>query len=231
VGGWTLSGSGTIVSSWFALDSSENTNFAANSDNTHWWYDGHAQVYGTKYKITDCTATPATAKSIGEARCYAGYLYWNGYISQKFIDSYNAYGIPNGIFGLPSDYKPAATPVNPWPVGGKTTDPNAADYDTNYVYIKLNNGSVQRVRYDTGLAPLRNQYLRGPFNWNLDSSMRKTLRMGENVRLQVTVDVFNVFNLQGINPPGSNGISTLQTSYSGFGFQPRQAQGSFRLQW
>jgi hypothetical protein len=231
VGGWTLSGSGTVVSSWFALDSSENTNFAANSDSTYWWYDGHAQVYGTKYKITDCTATPATAKSIGDARCYAGYLYWNGYISQKFINSYNAYGIPNGIFGLPSDYKPAATPVNPWPVGGKTTDPNAADYDTNYVYIKLNNGSLQRVRYDTGLAPLRNQYLLGPFNWNLDSSMRKTFRMGENARLQVAVDVFNVFNLQGINPPGSNGISTLQTSYSGFGFQPRQAQGSFRFQW
>ena len=43
--------------------------------------------------------------------------------------------------------------------------------------------------------------------------------------------MFNVFNLQGINPPGGNGISTLQTSYGGFGFQPRQVQGSFRLEW
>ncbi|HKE25121.1 MAG TPA: TonB-dependent receptor [Bryobacteraceae bacterium] len=231
IGGWTLSGSGTIVSSWFALDSSENTNFAANSDSTYWWYNGNAQVYGKKYEITDCTATPATARTIADARCYAGYLYWNGYISQKYIDSYNAYGIPNGIFGLPSNYKPAAAPVNPWPVGGKTTDANAANYDTNYVNITLNNNSVVRVRYDTGLAPLRNQYLLGPINWNVDSSLRKVFQLTENARLQVAFDVFNVFNLQGTNPPGANGISSLQTSFSGFGFQPRQAQGSFRLQW
>jgi hypothetical protein len=231
VGGWTMTGSGTVVSSWFSLDNTENTNFAANSDNTFWKVNGPVEVYGTKYKITDCTATPATAKSAADERCYPGYLYWNGYISQKYINSYNAYGIPNGIFGLPANYKPAATPENPWPVNGKSTDANAADYDTNYVYIKLTKGSTQRVRYDTGLAPLRNQYLLGPFNWNVDSSLRKIFQMTETVQLRIAFDVFNVFNLQGINPPGQNGISSLQTSYSGFGFQPRQAQGSFRLEW
>jgi hypothetical protein len=231
IGGWTMTGSGTIVSSWFSPDNTENSNFAANSDSTLWYYTGKIQVYGTKYKITDCTATPATARTAAEERCYPGYLYFNGYISQKYINSYNAYGIPNGIFGLPANYTPAATPVTPWPAGGKTTDPNAANYDTNYVNIRLANGTVQRVRYDTGLAPLRNQYLLGPFNWNLDSSVRKVFQIRESVQLRVAFDVFNVFNLQGINPPGSNGISSLQTSYNGFGFQPRQAQGSFRLEF
>jgi hypothetical protein len=231
IGGWTMTGSGTIVSTWFALDSTEDNSFSANSDSTLWYPINKIQVYGTKYPILDCTATPATAKTAADERCYSGYLWWNGYISQKYVNSYNAFGIPNGIFGLPSDYRPAATPVTPWPINGKTTDANAANYDTNYVNIKLANGSTQRVRYDTGLAPLRNQYLLGPFNWNLDSSIRKVFRFSESRNLRVAFDVFNVFNLQGLNPPGSNGISSLRTSFSGFGFQPRQAQGSFRFEF
>lgn len=219
IGGWTMSGSGTVVSSWFALNTSD------------WNITGKPEVYGTRYPILDCTGTPATAKSASDERCYSGYLYWNGYISQKQIASYNANGIPNGYFGLPANYKPAATPLTPWPVGGKTTDPNASNYDTNYVYIPLKNGNSQRVSYDNGLNPWRNQYLLGPMNWNLDSSLRKTFRVRESTQLRVSFDVFNVFNLQGLNPPGSNGIASLRNSYGGFGFRPRQAQASMRLEF
>lgn len=219
IGGWTMTGSGTIVSSWFALDS------------TDWNITGKPELYGTRYKITDCTATPATAASAADERCYAGYLYWNGYISRKLIDSYNANGIPNGIFGLPANYKPATAPLIPWPTGGKPTDANASDYDSNVVYINLKNGARQRVAYDTGLNPWRNQYQQGPFNWNMDSSLRKTFNFSEQVRLRVTFDVFNVLNRQGLNAPGANGIASLQSSFSGYGFQPRQAQGSFRLEF
>lgn len=70
MGGWTLTGSGTILSSWFALDSSE------------WNFTGQpVEVYGRKYPITDCTATPANATNLSQTRCYAAYLYWNGYTS------------------------------------------------------------------------------------------------------------------------------------------------------
>lgn len=235
IGGWVMTGSGTIVSTWFSLDSTENNSFAANSDSSLWVVKGKVQLYGTKYPILDCTATPATAKSAADERCYPGYLYWNGYVSQKYINSYNAYGIPNGVFGLPKDYQPAATPITPWPVGGKTTDPNAANYDTNYVTIKLNNNTNVRVRYDTGLAPLRNQFMLGPFNWNVNSSLRKRFHLRERVYLQAAFDVFNVLNLQGLNPPGTASnfscISSLQNSFSGYGFQPRQAQASLRLEW
>jgi len=99
------------------------------------------------------------------------------------------------------------------------------------VTITIANGTRERVRYDSGLAPFRNQYLLGPFNWNMDSSIRKTFRIHERAQLRVAFDVFNVFNLQGLNTPGVNGIASLQSSFSGFGFQPRQAQGSFRLEW
>jgi hypothetical protein len=213
IGGWTMTGSGTVVSSWFGLDT------------TNWLVTGQPEVYGTKYPILDCTATPATAKTAADQRCYSGYLYWNGYLSPKLINSVNANGIPNGYYGLPSNYKPAVTPLIPYGAPGALT----SDYDTNVVYITLKNGTRQRVNYDTGLHPWRNQYLLGPFNWNMDSSIRKTFKFHERASLRVAFDVFNVFNLQGLNPPGTNGIASLQNSYGGFGFMPRQAQGSFRL--
>jgi len=101
------------------------------------------------------------------------------------------------------------------------------------VYIVLNNGTRQQVAYDTGLNPFRNQYRIGPFNWEMDSSLRKTFKLTENghVNLRVAIDVFNVLNNQGLNTPGSNGVVTLQNSYNAWGFQPRQVQGSFRLEF
>ena len=51
------------------------------------------------------------------------------------------------------------------------------------------------------------------------------------VRLRLNFDVFNVFNRQGLNTPASDGIVTLQNSYGGFGFRPRQVQITARLEW
>ena len=74
----------------------------------------------------------------------------------------------------------------------------------------------QLVAYNTGLNPFRNQYRLGPFNWDQDASIRKTFRFTESghVNLRVALDVFNVFNNQGLNPPGTNGITDLNTSYA-----------------
>jgi hypothetical protein len=218
IGGWSLTGSGTIVSTWFALDSSD------------WGFTGApVQVYGKKYPIEDCTATPASAKTPQDVRCYQGYYYWNGYISANRINSVNAYGMPNGIEGLPANIKPAVTPLVPYGTPGAAT----GDYDTNNVYVVLSNGTRQQVAYDTGLNPFRNQYQLGPFNWNQDASIRKTFRFTESghVNLRVALDVFNVLNNHGLNAPGTNGITDLNTSYGAYGFQPRQIQGSFRLEF
>jgi hypothetical protein len=227
IGGWSLTGNGTIVSTWFDLDSSD------------WGFTGApVQVYGTKYPITDCTATPATAKTPQGTRCYAAYYYWNGYISPKLINSVNAYGMPNGIEGLPANVKPAVTPLVPYGAPGAAT----GDYDTNNVYIRLTDSTLQKVAYDTGLNPFRNQHRIGPYNWYQDASMRKTFRITESghVNLRIAVDVFNVFNHQGLNPPGTNGVTVQNKSFESiiaasstgtYGFQPRQVQGSFRLEF
>ncbi|MFB3827976.1 MAG: hypothetical protein ACE15B_14495 [Bryobacteraceae bacterium] len=110
-------------------------------------------------------------------------------------------------------------------------DLNANDYDTDVVYLPLITGGVVRVSYDTGLHPWRNQHLLGPFNWTMDTSLMKFFRFAERARLRATVDIFNVFNLHGLNVPGSDGIASLERSFDRFGFRPRQVQVSLRLEF
>jgi len=219
IGGWRLSGTGTLLNTWYALPTN------------NWGEIGKLEVYGKRYKIIDCRATPELATDPKDERCTEGYLWFNGYISERFINSHNAAGLRTGVFGLPDNYRPAIKPIIPWPKGGKPTDSNAADYDTNVVYITLQNGTRQRVGYDTGYHPWRNQYLLGPFNWVTDASLLKFFAINERLRLRVNLDVFNVFNRQGFNPPNSEGIVSLGSSYGGNGFKPRQLQATLRLEW
>jgi hypothetical protein len=222
IGGWKLSGSGTLLNTWFTRPTN------------NWGEFGKFETYGTKYKILDCRATPATATDPKDERCTPGYLWFNGYISNRVINSHNAAGLPNGVFGLPANYQPAQKPINPWPVGGQPTDPNASLYDTNNVTITLQNGAKQLVAYDTGYHPWRNQYGIGPFNWVTDASLLKVFTIKERYRLRVNFDFFNIFNVQGLNPPNSEGIVSLGSSYNQsnqFGFKPRQLQGTLRFEW
>jgi hypothetical protein len=221
IAGWRLAGTGTRVSTWYSMPAGD------------WGEMGTFEVYRNKHRILDCRATPAQARTAAEERCIEGYLWYNGYISERYINSRNDYGMRNGVFGLPADYKPAQKPVNPWPKGGKPTDLNANDYDTDVVYLPLITGGVVRVEADTGLHPWRNQYRLGPFNWTMDSSLMKYFHFGESGarRLRLNVDVFNVFNLQGLNVPGSDGIASLANSFGGFSFRPRQLQVTMRLEF
>jgi len=219
IGGWRLSGTGTVVNTWYGLPAG------------NWGEMGNFEVYRNQHRILDCRNTPTLATDPRDERCLEGYLWFNGYISERFINSRNAAGLRNGVFGLPENYRPAQQPANPWPKGGQPTDLNANDYDTNVVYLPLITGGVVRVTADTGLHPWRNQYRLGPFNWTMDSSLMKFFYFGERrTRLRVNVDVFNVFNLHGLNVPGSDGIASLANSFTGdFGFRPRQVQLTMRL--
>ena len=65
------------------------------------------------------------------------------------INTVDASGKPNGIMGVPANYKPAVAPLIPW--GQTALPPNAPAvtnvsgfWDTNNVWIPLNNGTVQR---------------------------------------------------------------------------------------
>jgi hypothetical protein len=140
--------------------------------------------------------------------------------------------LPNGIEGVPANYKPAGQPLNPWPAN---PDPNNAMYPyygTNTVWVPITNSSgnvvQQRVTYAPGVHPWQNQFVPGPLQWNVDASVFKTIPIAERFNLRLNFDAFNVFNRPG-NPSGvgTNGVlSTFGQSNS-----PRTLQLTGRLTW
>jgi hypothetical protein len=135
--------------------------------------------------------------------------------------------------GVPENYKPAAAPLIPW---GTTALPENAPantnlsqfWDTNQVWLRLNNGNVQRVTYNNNLHPWRNQFLRGPNQWFMDASLFKNANLTERVALRFTVDFFNVFNNPNNQSPTTSALNgVLSTRNSGS--PARVTQLSMRL--
>jgi hypothetical protein len=205
IGGWQIAGFGSWRSNYWALQTS------------NWGATSPIEIYGTKYRVEDCRS----------GACIPGYLYTNGYIPANRINSRDAQGRPNGVMGVPDNYKPAHSPIIPIPKdGGSPADPMFAYYDSNNVWITLKNGTVQRLGYDNGLHPWRNQFAAGPWNFGLDASIFKTVQFRERVSLRFNADFFQVLNMPGIGQPSSgSGIVSLQNSANG----PRQLQLTLRL--
>ncbi len=207
VGGWQLAGFSTLSSRWITLPTN------------NWGAVGPVQVYGTKYPIQDCRS----------GTCIPGYLYYNGYIPANLINSYDANGKPNGVMGVPQNYHPSSQPIWPIPANPNPSDPNYMLYGTNIVYVPMKNGTQQRVAYDTGLNPLRNQYIPGPWSWpTIDCSLFKVIPISERLFLRLNMDFFNAFNMPGTpNANANTGIVSLQTSANA----PRELQWTLRLTW
>lgn len=206
VGGWQVTGMGRLRSNYFSLP-------------TDIYPTGNKiEYYGHKYPIQDCRS--------GE--CIPGYLLWNGYIPAHQINQ------PDGIMGVPADYKPAGQPLWPYPTNynslNEDNDPNYNYYGTNTVFVKLKDGTMQPVDKVYGdLHPWRNQPIMSTMNWTTDASIFKNFRFGERVNLRFQADFFNVFNTPGDDwtPIDSTGI--VQTNYSMN--DARQLQLTLRLYW
>jgi len=211
IGGWQLAGSGTVRSNYFTMPTDVYATGAP------------IEVYGKKYPIEDCRS----------GTCFPGYLWWNGYIPANQINSKDAQGRPNGIMGVPANYKPAGQPLIPW---GSTAIPanfpanaNLQSYwDTNTVWIPLNNGTVQQTSINNNFHPWRNQFLPGVWEFGQDASLFKEVRVGEAVRVRLNIDAFNVFNNPGIpTGVGSNGLVSTRESGKG----SREMQFTLRVSW
>ena len=207
VGGWQVAGFGSYRSNYWSLPTS------------NWGYLGQIEIYGKKYKIEDCRS----------GVCIPGYLYYNGYIPATRINSRDAAGRPNGVMGVPSNYKPAHTPVIPIPAGGGSpTDPLAPFYDSNTVWVPMKDGTTQRVSIDTNLHPWRNQFVPGPWNFGMDASIFKAVRITERVTLRFNADFFSVLNNPGTPQPSSgSGILYMDASANA----PREMQLTLRVTW
>jgi hypothetical protein len=211
IGGWQIAGIGSLNSTYFTLPTGQYPT------------GNPIEQYGYKYPIEDCTT----------GTCYPGYLWFNGYIPSNRINSRDSAGRPNGIMGVPENYKPAAAPLIPW---GQTALPANAPantvvsqfWDTNNVWIPLNNGTIQRVVFNDNLHPWRQQFLPSTLQWNLDSSVFKTIPLRESWVLRFNVDFFNVFNHPG-NPSGVAATGILSTRNSGT--NPRVIQLTGRMTW
>jgi hypothetical protein len=209
-GGWQIAGTGQWKTNYFTLPT------------TYYPNGTDIQLYGYKYPVQDCRS----------GICLPSYLYYNGYISPPQINEHNAAGQCIGVCGVPSNYKPAATPLVPY---GATSAPNAPAgtslspyYDTNTVWVPLANGTVQRTTYNNNLNPWRNQYLPGPNQWFLDASLFKSFKIGERVKLRINIDFFNVLNNPN-NPTTvtADGLLSVRNS----GSPARVTQLSGHLNW
>ncbi len=212
IGGWQLAGGGTVRSNYFELPGyglGVPTGVPA-------------EVYGKNYPIQDCRS----------GTCFPGYLWWNGYIPSHQINSVNAQGQPNGIMGVPQNYKPAIQPLIPY---GTTTPPAnfpggnlQGFWDSNTVWLRLADGSIQQTSLDDNLHPFRFQYMPAPWSWGQEASLFKEFGIREAVRIRVNIDAFNVFNNPGIpTDVGSNGV--VSTRESGRG--SRELQFTLRVSW
>ena len=193
IGGWQLSGYGSMTSNYDTIPASNWANF------------NPLQVYGKGAPVQNCTS----------GTCIPGYLWYNSYIPANLINN------PKGIMGVPANYKPLSTPLYPTPASGGTN----ANYETNNVFITLQNGSTVQTALNTNLNPYRNQYFLGPFSYTQNASLFKSIPIHEAVRLRFECDFFNVFNAQGLNQPSTYGISSLATSQQ----TPRTIQLTLRL--
>jgi hypothetical protein len=210
IGGWQLAGLGSLRTNHFTLP----------TDN--WSFTGAPiEMYGYKYPIEDCRS----------GSCIPGYLWWNGYIPANQINSRDANGRPNGYMGVPANYKPAVAPLIPWgstamPVNAPSNTVVSQFWDTNTVWIPLNNSQTQRVNYNDNLHPWRNQHLPSVRQWGLDASLFKQVKIGEAVKIRFNADFFNVLNAPGNpNSVGSNGFLNTRNS----GNSPRTLQLSLRV--
>ena len=131
--------------------------------------------------------------------------------------------------GVPSDYVPFATPLLPTPKdGGTTADPNYPYYESNTVFVPLQNGTIQRTTLSGFLDPMQNQFILGPMLWNMSASAFKTVKITERAFLRINADFLNnVFNMPGTALPATIGDGVVTTRNSAN--SPRVLQLTIRL--
>jgi hypothetical protein len=134
--------------------------------------------------------------------------------------------------GVPADYKPAVAPLIPWgstalPANAPANTVISSFWDTNTVWLPLNNGTVQRTTFNDNMNPLRNQYFPMANQWGLDASLFKFVTIRERVTLRLNIDFFNVLNHPNDPTSVTDGIQTVRNSGSG----ARTTQLTMRLSW
>ncbi len=215
VGGWEIAGDGTMNSQDFYVS------------NGNWGPTSKIKVYKSGKKVTDCRS----------GSCTPAYMWFNGYIPPSQL---SASGCTAIVTNLPSGWTPYQQPLdtnyNPTSACGKAQD---AHYNTNDVQINLLDGTTDKQGYSPGpsgggfgVNPYAKTLLNGPNNFVADLSVFKVFPITESTRLRFNMDTFNVFNMQGLNNPGSgDGVLQYTPGHSSSHFTPRQVQLTLRFEF
>lgn len=112
------------------------------------------------------------------------------------------------------------------PTAGDEFDPNVDRFLTRAAFAQPANGTL-------GNAPRTNSAVRRPWNPSENVSLAKTITLSGQLRMDVRMEVFNVFNRivwgapnTDFNSPNFGLINSLATGYS-----PRQMQFGLKLYW
>ena len=218
IGGWQVSSMGRWKTNWFSLPTGDT------------WPTGEkVEYYGHKYPIEDCR----------DGSCRPGYLMWNGYIPAHQINSYGADGKPNGVMGVPANYKPATSPLFPYPADynkrSAATDPNYENYGTSNIWLPITDdpeSNTYRMNLYGGYVgspvhPWINQPILSTKLWSFDTALFKSFSIRERVKLRVQADFFNTTNTPG-NPFDAGSTDGLVSTYTGVN-NPRTVQLSARF--
>ncbi len=218
IGGWQVSSMGRWRTNWITLPTGG-----------YWPTGEKVQYYGHDVPIQDCTS----------GVCRNSYLMWNGYIPAYLINSVDASGKPNGYMGIPSGYKPAVSPLWPYPADYRSrnaaNDPNFDNYGTSYIWLPVTDDTKPyRMSLNGGytsspVAPFNGMSILGAGLWNFDTALFKSFSIGERARLRVQCDTFNTFNHPGdvAATSSSTGVASNYGSQNG----ARVLQLSLRMSW
>jgi Carboxypeptidase regulatory-like domain len=218
VGGWELAGDGTMNSQDF---------YVANGN---WGSNSNIKMYKSAKKVTDCRS----------GTCTPAYMWFNGYIAPSQLASVAPATCGTVVSNLPTGWTPYSQPLDtnydPDPASTAAC-PSSRDthYNTNDVQINLLNGSTDKQGYNPGPTPTnpwRKTLLNGPNNFVADLSVFKVFPITESTRLRFNMDTFNVFNMQGLNNPGTtDGVLEYTPGHSSSHNTPRQIQLTLRLEF
>jgi len=198
VGGWQINALGSMHSNSFYVEGTTNNSYGLFPTGAPVKYYGHSAP------IQDCRS----------GDCISGYLLYNGYIPADAVNK------PGGVMGVPTGYTPAYAPLNNNPADPDNVGTNNVPvvlYNTPASTGCSNTTTLSAGSYCVDMSPLANfnpltnRVMQSTWLFNTDSSILKTFKMGEHMRLKVEADFFNVFNNPGNefanNNPSGNGLN------------------------
>jgi len=237
VGGWRIAAEGHFIDAPF-YPTGNNWGPTASTGTP----GNSIHVYKKGMPITDCRS----------GICVKSYEWFNGYIPPTNVSGNVCAGsLSTTVSGLSSNWKPFSSPIDTEcsaPSGGNANVDSY--YGQNVVTMNGVKGQADGtvVGYNTSTStfynpefssvspanPFAHEMLNGPLTFSSDMSLFKVFPIKEASDFRLSMDAFNVFNIQGTAVP-SGGDGTVCVQAGGVGCSsanaPRKLQFTARLTW